>query len=409
MEHLYKPEMEEALVGAALIDRDIFLAADIAPADFHDSELAEIWATGRELVSAGGWVDATVIHDALAQRNVDVKMHRLLKLVDLERVNPASAPYYAEQVRDLADRRRAFATVQELAQRISSSNGTWRHEVNALAGELAEHGKEPVPTVRPTVKTSWTVAELYDTDFPEPQWAVPDIVPVGLSFLAGRPKVGKSWLALQIAHAVGTGGMTFDRHVTKGRVLYLALEDGPRRLRNRLWKHAVPRDANITFETTWRRFTEGGLDDLRAVAGSYQLVVVDTISRALGKADQSDLADMTLIVGDLQQLALELDIAIIVIDHHRKPAGMISDPIDDIVGLTAKAAVADAVLGLTKQQGKAGAVLKVTGRDIEEQELALSWDAVTCAWQLEGTVEEVSLRGNKMYSSKVSSRTLAAS
>ena len=65
------------------------------------------------------------------------------------------------------------------------------------------------------------------------------------------------------------------------------------------------------------------------------------------------------------------------------------------MGSTAKSAVADAALGLYKEQGKAGAVLKVTGRDIEEQELALSWDVVTCCWQLEGTVEEVSLRGRK--------------
>ena len=151
----------------------------------------------------------------------------------------------------------------------------------------------------------------------------------------------------------------------------------------------------MTFRTAWRRFTDGGLDDLRAIVGGYALVIVDTLSRALGRADQSDLADMTILLGDLQALAISHDLAIIAIDHHRKPAGMIADPVDDLIGSTAKSAVADAALGLYKEQGKAGAVLKVTGRDIEEQELALSWDMVTCCWQLEGTVEEVSLRGRK--------------
>ena len=65
------------------------------------------------------------------------------------------------------------------------------------------------------------------------------------------------------------------------------------------------------------------------------------------------------------------DLAIIAIDHHRKPAGMIADPIDDIVGSTAKSAGGpDAALGLYKEQGKAGAVLKVTGRDIKNNK---SW------------------------------------
>ena len=48
-----------------------------------------------------------------------------------------------------------------------------------------------------SLKTTWTVKELYDMEFPEPQWAVQDIIPVGLSIMAGRPKVGKSWLALE--------------------------------------------------------------------------------------------------------------------------------------------------------------------------------------------------------------------
>ena len=55
---------------------------------------------------------------------------------------------------------------------------------------------------------------------------------------------------------------------------------------------------------------------------------------------------MTVLVGDLQTLALDHDAAVLVIDHHRKPSGFAGDPIDDIVGSTAKSAVADDALGL---------------------------------------------------------------
>ena len=52
----------------------------------------------------------------------------------------------------------------------------------------------------------WTMAELMAAGFPRAGWVVPGLLPTGLSTLAGRPKMGKSWLALQVACAVGAGG-----------------------------------------------------------------------------------------------------------------------------------------------------------------------------------------------------------
>lgn len=244
-------------------------------------------------------------------------------------------------------------------------------------------------------KTTWTAAELLHTEFPDPKWAVPDVIPVGLSFLAGRPKVGKSWLALQVAGAVATGGRVLDRKIDQGKVLYLALEDSPRRLKNRLQTQRVPGSADLVFKMAWPNLAEGGLADLQdeIERGGYSLVVIDTLSRALGRADQQDLAEMTTILGNLQRMAQLFDVAIVLIDHHRKPAAMVINPIDDIIGSTAKAAVADAAIGLVREQGKHGATLKVTGRDLEETELALEWDGLTCCWQLIGEAGQVKKQG----------------
>ena len=74
------------------------------------------------------------------------------------------------------------------------------------------------------VKTMWTVAELYAADFPAPRFVVADLIPAGLTILAGRPKLGKSWLALQTAAAVGTGGSVLGLSAERGTVLFLALE-----------------------------------------------------------------------------------------------------------------------------------------------------------------------------------------
>jgi len=56
-----------------------------------------------------------------------------------------------------------------------------------------------------------------------------------LTILAGRPKIGKSGLALNIAIAVASGGLVFGSvQVETGSVLYLALVDTQRRLQSRL-------------------------------------------------------------------------------------------------------------------------------------------------------------------------------
>jgi len=47
---------------------------------------------------------------------------------------------------------------------------------------------------------------LVAKQFREPRWAVPDLVPEGLGLLAGKPKTGKSWLALDLGIAVAAGG-----------------------------------------------------------------------------------------------------------------------------------------------------------------------------------------------------------
>ncbi len=40
-------------------------------------------------------------------------------------------------------------------------------------------------------------------DVPEPIWAVPGMIPTGLTLSRARPKIGKSWLAFDLLHRRG--------------------------------------------------------------------------------------------------------------------------------------------------------------------------------------------------------------
>lgn len=246
--------------------------------------------------------------------------------------------------------------------------------------------------------------EILTAEWPEPVWAVPELLPAGLSIFAGKSKVGKSWLALQLAQAVGAGGKFFSHDVEEGPVLYLALEDSPRRLRDRMHKQSWPLGLPVDFLTLGRFVQEVG--DLKEGGGErvarqiesrgYRLVVIDTLSRAVF-GDQNDVAAMTAALAPIHEMAHRLNCAVTMIDHHNKLRGSNPDVVLDILGSTAKGALSDTIWGLYRQRGKAGAKLLVIGRDIQEQELELKWDALTGCWQLEETIGGVTLSENRRH------------
>lgn len=245
-------------------------------------------------------------------------------------------------------------------------------------------------------KLVWSVADLLTTKFPDPKWAIRELLPAGLVVLAGRPKLGKSWLSLQMAVAVGTGGVVLNRKVDVGKVLYLALEDNPRRLQDRLSKQQATKAATVDFHFEWPALVEKRGDArgtdliMKAIdTNGYNLVIIDTISRALGHADQLDQADMNVAFGKLQRMAIERDICLLLVDHHRKSAGGVGDVIDDVMGATSKVGVADAAIGIYRERGQSNATLKVSGRDVDDQELAIQFDRDLFCWQLLGNAAGV--------------------
>ncbi len=246
----------------------------------------------------------------------------------------------------------------------------------------------------------WNNHALLTTHFPEMRWAVPGILPEGLTILAGRPKLGKSWLALQIANAVGSGGKVFDKEVQKARVLYMALEDVERRLQSRLKAQHAREDAEVDYLFSGLPLAGNGLIDLEndILAHQYRVVIIDTLSRALGgRSDQQDLEQMTAVMGKLQKMALTHHVAILAVDHHRKTNGLMVDPIDDIMGSTGKSATVDAVMGLYRERGNSEATLHIVGRDTgEDQSLCLHWDHDLACWQ----VKEQAVKGVKDSSSR---------
>jgi hypothetical protein len=248
---------------------------------------------------------------------------------------------------------------------------------------------------RHTPPTTVSAQDLLAEELPEVEWAVKGVLPEGLTILAGKPKMGKSWLALGLCVAVAAGGRALGKiPAERSGALYLGLEDNKRRLQRRLKKILAGRDApeGLEVQWEWRRLDDGGVEQLDKwleERPQTRIIVIDTLkkirpregaSRSMYDIDYESLEPLV-------KLAADSGVAILVVHHLRKlEAG---DPLDMISGSTGLTEGVDGALVLKRDRGKQDATLVIDGRDIEEpSELALRWDAEIAAWALMGDAEE---------------------
>ncbi|MFI9559020.1 AAA family ATPase [Nonomuraea endophytica] len=244
------------------------------------------------------------------------------------------------------------------------------------------------PAAGHPIRTSWTADELMDLTFPETRWAVPGVIAEGLNLLAGPPKVGKSWLSLGTAIAVAAGGKALEAiEVEPGPVLYLALEDTPRRLQSRMRKilggQRAPRA--LTLATECPTLPQGGVERITHWLDSHpgaRMVVIDVFAKVRGitppglSAYDADYTAM----GHAKRLADSYGVAVVLVHHVRKMGS--DDFLEQVSGTNGLAGAADATLVLKRARGGADGVLHVTGRDVEEAEYALSFQPAAGVWHL---------------------------
>jgi hypothetical protein len=231
--------------------------------------------------------------------------------------------------------------------------------------------------------------------FPPLKFILPGFVPEGATLLVSRPKLGKSWLVLDLAIATAAGRFTLgDMKPIQGDVLYLALEDGRRRLQRRLTK-LLPTfgerwSPRLTFATEWLKADQGGLASIEAwilSAEAPRLVIVDTLAhfRKVPTGRAQLYAEDYAAISDLQKLASKHNVGIVIVHHDRKAEA--DDVFDTVSGTLGLSAAADTVLVMKRQAG--AVTLFVRGRDVEESETALQFNKASCKWSALGVAAEV--------------------
>jgi hypothetical protein len=241
-----------------------------------------------------------------------------------------------------------------------------QHELRAAEQAKQKSG----PRRGPAPLKPMDALSIYKADYPPTVFVVDDLLPLGLTLAAGRPKVGKSWLALQLAISVAFGEPALGRFGVKlpGRVTYLALEEPAERTHRRfkqLVPHADARLQNIQFLYQIQPLMTGGAAQLDAflAANRSELVVIDTLlAMVAAHSSRKDvLRGDYLEVNTLRQIAEKHMTALLCVAHSRKAAG---DLIDTVLGTSGTTAACDSVWSLKRSSsGPNEGSLEVVGRD----------------------------------------------
>lgn len=206
-------------------------------------------------------------------------------------------------------------------------------------------------------------------------WIVPGIIPEGgCGLLVAAPKVGKTRIAIEMALGLATGnkplGITLKRPVPTG---FLSLEDGEYLFADRLskgmrngrskyhWDGHIKRDGKqLVWEPPqpmklFTNFAQVDLSDNEDKQRLYEtiekyglkLVIIDTLSMAIGKSDVSNSKDMYAILKDIKTIAKATGCAIMFIHHTRKRMFEKGETIQEMVlGSTALHAWSDFIMNL---------------------------------------------------------------
>lgn len=260
--------------------------------------------------------------------------------------------------------------------------------------DLSPAERQEASTTQPNRGRVFSGKDLMAKHIAPVRWAVNGLLPDGTTLLGGKPKMGKSWWCLSLAIAIASGGVVFGTMpVERGEVLYLALEDNERRLQQRLRTLLGDRDVpdGLHFVTECPRADRGGVEFLEEWLQEHpltRLVIVDTLAKVkpMARRGVSVYEEDYAAVQPLKSLSDRYSVAILVVTHLRKMAA--EDAQDEITGSMGISGGVDGSIVLRRQRGQADAVLHITGRDVEEQSLAMQFDNDTCQWRLAGPADD---------------------
>ena len=250
---------------------------------------------------------------------------------------------------------------------------------------MNEQNKAAEPKILSTIDGNSLLAQEYEPT----QFSIASILPHGIFICAGSPKIGKSWMTLEMCHAVSTGGKLWGFNAVQGEALYLALEDKYNRLQGRLKQmradnHDISR---LHLATASFGLSNGLLEQVHNFIAEYpgtNFIAIDTLEKIRdGGRDRDiyscDYNDMSR----LREITDQHKLTLFLVHHTRKMYD--ADPLNTVSGSTGLIGAVDGVFVLIKDNRTGNnAKLTISNRDTESFCFDLCFDPDTCRWDFIG-------------------------
>lgn len=230
--------------------------------------------------------------------------------------------------------------------------------------------------------------EIMTTVYKPIEFVVDNLLAQGLYILAGAPKVGKSWLALDMCLSIAKGEKVLGQQTTQGTALYLCLEDSYVRIQNRLYEITDVPAERLHFVIMSESIGNGLEEEIENFKNEHydlKVVFIDTLQKVRNESESgygTDYKELSV----MKALADKLEITIVVVHHTRKCAD--SDPFNMISGSTGLSGCVDGSMVLIEsKRGSRKAKLHCVGRDIENQEINVVFE--NSRWKVSDDIKNV--------------------
>jgi hypothetical protein len=327
-------QAEESLLGAALQSRDaIAVAVGLCrPSDFYRPAHKHIFSAMSSLYERGEHVDLVTVEDQLRRDGLLEEAGGRGELIALHANTPAllGARRYAGIIADWAAARSVQTILSELD--LAAAMGNLREAAPGAVERLLALRLGPARTAAQLVieDIATVVARVDDTQ--DVRWLARPVWPGdAYGMLGASMKVGKTWIMLDLAVAVASGGAWLGTYPveTPGPVLVFLGEGGERKMVRRLRAIAESKGAPLTDLPLWLCHRAPNLtsaDHLAEIRQEVQrrrpaLVIVDPLYLAAGNAKSESLFAMGDVLVGLQVLCQEVGASLVISHHWNRKTG----------------------------------------------------------------------------------------
>lgn len=160
-----------------------------------------------------------------------------------------------------------------------------------------------------------------------PEWVIKSILPSrGIATLYGASGSGKSFLLIAMMACLAEGEAWFGNIVPKARRVVAVILEGEAGIKNRIaaWEASTGGMYPPSVRFVFGRFSLLSQDDVMTLIGAIDevggadVVVIDTLNRAMPGGDENSSRDMSLMLESVKELQSLLESLVILVHHTGK-------------------------------------------------------------------------------------------